>query len=148
MTLCIRELLFDNFHSIRNTVVAILKSKVDENPSDDEESEGEEDASELPEGVNEAASAEPLEQKEAPVAIGDGNQEEQADEPSSAPAIKEPFVRLEPHELYSCDKLVDLMHHLCAHLPSDRHPVIGMVGYPNVSSCISMMRGSLHIIPL
>ena len=74
---------------------------------------------------------------EAATAADQSKKVEPSTEAIAATSAPTPFKRLEPHELYSCEQLVQLFRSLCPNLPEDHSPVVGMVGYPNVCEALA-----------
>ena len=95
---------------------------------DDDEEEQQEDVADATSAANEVAQTQATE----PNGVPSADETEPNASAATDPAAHGPFKRLEPHDLYSCHQLVDLFHFLCSGSSADRHPVIGMVGYPNV----------------
>ena len=77
-----------------------------------------------PSSTQDAAKPEPVENTEAMPSTAAPVHDVIADRPAHLPL---------PHELYTCEHLIELFRHMTSSLAANRHPTVGMVGYPNVS---------------
>jgi large subunit GTPase 1 len=115
-------------------------NKSDDDDDDDDEEEEDEEEEDEEEEEEEAAEeeAKAADDGKTKSAEGEVADKQPRQETSGSKDVKDTqqggsFKSLRPYDLYSCEHLVELFRHLCSNVAEGRSPVIGMVGYPNVS---------------